>query len=31
LNYARVGEVSGFNYSDGKHLNFLSLVPKDIQ
>ena len=31
LNYARIGEVAGFNYPDGKHMNFLLLMPKDIQ
>jgi len=31
LSYARIGEVAGFNYSDGKHVSFLLLVPKDSQ
>jgi 4-amino-4-deoxy-L-arabinose transferase-like glycosyltransferase len=31
LNYARVGEVSGFNYPDGKYVSYLLLVPKDFQ
>jgi hypothetical protein len=31
LNYGRIGEVSGFNYPDGKRMNFLVLVPKDAQ
>ncbi|HLL28814.1 MAG TPA: glycosyltransferase family 39 protein [Xanthobacteraceae bacterium] len=31
LSYARVGEVSGFNYPDGKYVSYLLLVPKDFQ
>jgi hypothetical protein len=31
LNYARLAEVSGFNYSDGKRMHFLLLVPKEMQ
>ncbi|HEY4862846.1 MAG TPA: glycosyl transferase, partial [Xanthobacteraceae bacterium] len=31
LTYGRIGEVAGFNYSDGKRLSFLLLVPKESQ
>jgi len=31
LNYSRIGEVSGFNYPDGRYVNFLLLVPKGTQ
>jgi 4-amino-4-deoxy-L-arabinose transferase-like glycosyltransferase len=31
LSYGRIGEVAGFNYSDGKHVSFLLLMPKDAQ
>ena len=31
LNYGRIGEVAGFNYSDGKHVSFLLLMPRDSQ
>src|SRR5262249_19632502 len=31
LNYARLAEVSGFNYSDGKRMHFLLLMPKETQ
>ncbi len=31
LTYGRIGEVAGFNYSDGKRLSFLLLMPKDSQ
>ena len=29
LNYGRIGEVAGFNYSDGKRVSYLLLVPKE--
>jgi 4-amino-4-deoxy-L-arabinose transferase-like glycosyltransferase len=31
LSYGRIGEVAGFNYSDGKRVSFLLLMPKDAQ
>jgi hypothetical protein len=29
LSYSRIGEVSGFNYPDGRYMDFLVLIPKD--
>jgi hypothetical protein len=31
LSYTRIGNVSGINYSDGRHLSFLVLTSKSPQ
>jgi 4-amino-4-deoxy-L-arabinose transferase-like glycosyltransferase len=31
LSYGRIGEVAGFNYSDGKRVSYLLLMPRDSQ